>query len=287
MTKQTRIQSTAYFDRIGRVSNHIHNNLDTPLDLDTLADVAAMSRFHWHRVYRAVMGETAAQTVKRLRLARAASELSNSTNRIPDIAKRAGYSSDVAFSRAFSDAYTASPGNYRKTGTHMALLDAARAANAGAFPMQVRDLPEAQALGAHRRGSYMGIDQAFGTLMVTLGDAGKLPEMTGAYGVFFDDPDAMVDEELRSAAAALFAEPAEAVGTLEPMTIAGGSYAVLSHKGPYSDMRAAYDWLFGVWLPESGYELRDAPLLEAYLNDPAQTVPAELLSEILLPIVVT
>ena len=49
-------------------------------------------------------------------------------------------------------------------------------------------------------------------------------------------------------------------------------------------MRAAYDWLFGVWLPESGYELRDAPILEAYLNDPSQTAPAELLSEILLPI---
>ncbi|WP_293450939.1 AraC family transcriptional regulator [Planktotalea sp.] len=69
MTKETQIQSTTYFDRIGRVSTYIHENLDAPLDLDTLADVAAMSRFHWHRVYRAVMGETVAQTVKRLRLA--------------------------------------------------------------------------------------------------------------------------------------------------------------------------------------------------------------------------
>ena len=59
---------------------------------------------------------------------------------------------------------------------------------------------------------------------------------------------------------------------------------MLSHKGPYSDMRAAYDWLFGVWLPEGGYELRDAPILEAYLNDPSQTAPADVLSEILLPI---
>ena len=59
---------------------------------------------------------------------------------------------------------------------------------------------------------------------------------------------------------------------------------MLSHKGPYSEMRAAYDWLFGVWLPESGYELGDALILEAYLNDPSQTAPAELLSEIRLPI---
>ncbi|MGH1575651.1 AraC family transcriptional regulator [Planktotalea sp.] len=284
MSKQAQGTSVAYYDRIGRVSNHIHDNLDAPLDLDTLADVAAMSRFHWHRVYRAVMGETAAQTVKRLRLARAASELSNSAIRIPEIAKRAGYSSDVAFSRAFSGAYGTSPGNYRKTGTHVALLEAAQAANAGAFPMQVRELPEAHALGAHRTGTYMGIDKAFGELMATLGEAGKLSEMIGAYGVFFDDPDALPDGELRSAAAALFGTPSEPIGTLKPMTIAGGNYAVLSHKGPYSDMRAAYDWLFGIWLPESGHELRDAPILEAYLNDPKTTAPAELLSEILLPI---
>lgn len=49
-------------------------------------------------------------------------------------------------------------------------------------------------------------------------------------------------------------------------------------------MRAAYDWLFGVWLPEGEYERRDAPILEAFLNDPSQTAPADVLSVILLPI---
>ena len=284
MTKETQIQSTTYFDRIGRVSTYIHENLDAPLDLDTLADVAAMSRFHWHRVYRAVMGETVAQTVKRLRLARAASDLSNTTSTIPEVAKRAGYSTDVAFSRAFSDAYGTSPGNYRKTGSHMELVNAARMANAGAFPMQIRNLTESAGLGAHRTGNYMGIDQAFGTLMATLGDAGKMEDMIGAYGVFFDDPESILDAELRSAAAALFVQAEDPVGPLKPMIIEGGPYAVLSHKGPYSDMRVAYDWLFGIWLPESEYELRNAPVLEAYLNDPSQTALAELLSEILLPI---
>ena len=82
MTKETQIQNTAYYDRIGCVRAYIHENLDAPLDLDTLADAAAMSRFYWHHVYRSVMGETAAQTVKRLRLARTASDLSNGTTRI-------------------------------------------------------------------------------------------------------------------------------------------------------------------------------------------------------------
>ena len=39
--------------------------------------------------------------------------------------------------------------------------------------------------------------------------------------------------------------------------IAGGSYAVLRHKGPYADMRAAYRWLYGTWLLQSGREIAD------------------------------
>ena len=43
-------------------------DLDEELDLDRLADVAAMSRWHWHRVYAGMRGETVAATVRRLRL---------------------------------------------------------------------------------------------------------------------------------------------------------------------------------------------------------------------------
>ena len=58
--------------RVLRVLEHIHANPAADLSLDALADVAAMSRFHWHRLFRAVTGETAAQTVRRMRMHRAA-----------------------------------------------------------------------------------------------------------------------------------------------------------------------------------------------------------------------
>lgn len=57
--------------RILRVLDYIHDNPTGDLSLDALADVAAMSRFHWHRVFRAVTGETLAQSVRRMRLNRA------------------------------------------------------------------------------------------------------------------------------------------------------------------------------------------------------------------------
>jgi AraC family transcriptional regulator len=59
----------------------------------------------------------------------------------------------------------------------------------------------------------------------------------------------------------------------------------LRHKGPYSDMRAAYEWLYGTWLVQSGREAVDAPVFEEYLNSPKETAPSELLTEICLPLV--
>jgi AraC family transcriptional regulator len=66
--------SAPYEQRILRVLNYIHDTPAGDLSLDQLADVAAMSRFHWHRVFHAVTGETCAQAVRRIRLHRAGND---------------------------------------------------------------------------------------------------------------------------------------------------------------------------------------------------------------------
>ncbi|HEX3379751.1 MAG TPA: GyrI-like domain-containing protein [Paraburkholderia sp.] len=73
-------------------------------------------------------------------------------------------------------------------------------------------------------------------------------------------------------------------GAVSVTRIRGGEYAVLRHVGPYSDMRAAYEWLYGTWLVQSGREAADAPVFEEYLNSPKETAPAELVTEICLPL---
>jgi AraC family transcriptional regulator len=47
---------------------------------------------------------------------------------------------------------------------------------------------------------------------------------------------------------------------------------------------AAYDWLYGQWLPSSGREAADAPVFEDYLNSPRDTLPTELRTDIYLPL---
>ena len=76
-----------------------------------------------------------------------------------------------------------------------------------------------------------------------------------------------------------------AVGApLEQVTLPAGRHAVLTYQGPYAGLPAAYDQLFGLWLPQSGEEPADSPVFEIYLNSPMDTAPDDLLTEICLPL---
>ncbi|WP_232316546.1 AraC family transcriptional regulator [Candidatus Burkholderia verschuerenii] len=104
--------------------------------------------------------------------------------------------------------------------------------------------------------------------------------------MYFDDPSAVAEDELRSMACAELFEP-DAVQFEAPVSrfeIEGGEFAVLTHVGPYAQLCFAYQWLYGEWLPASGRETGDAPVFEVYLNNPRDTAPGELVTEIWLPV---
>jgi AraC family transcriptional regulator len=103
-------------------------------------------------------------------------------------------------------------------------------------------------------------------------------------GVYLDDPTSVAESDLRSHAAVVVPGPATVDEPLFAARLRGGIYAVLKYKGPYGDMRAAYDWLYGQWLPSSGREAADAPVFEEYLNSPRDTPPVELRTDIYLPL---
>ncbi len=274
-----------YLSRIERVRAHIYDHLDDPLDLDTLAEIACLSRFHWSRVYQAMTLETPMETVRRLRLDRAARDLARGDGNLHAIAQRAGYGSQAAFTRAFGEAFGASPAEFRNTGTHAALKAAILETNTMAFPIEMMNLPRRASIQLEHRGPYHDIGRTFGTLFMHLGATGLTDRVRGVFGKYTDDPKLIAPADLRSHACAFVDETIETLpAPLEAAHAGGGRYAVLHYKGPYSAMQPAYDWLFGVWLPASGFVPRDAPVLEINLNTPMDTAPADLLTEICLPV---
>jgi AraC family transcriptional regulator len=275
---------TNYEERLGRVTAYIHDHLDEELDLNRLAEVACLSPHHWHRIYHAIHGETIAATVKRLRLHRAAGYLANSAMTIEEIAARSGYKNLQSFTRIFGSVYGLPPAQYRKNGSHTGFQQAQREQSADMYEVTIKQLPEMKAVGVDHRGSYMEIGRAFEALFGWFGARGLIAPDLRMAGLFYDDPSSVPEAELKSRGCVIVGKTLAVEAPAVATEIAGGSYAVLRHKGPYADMRAAYRWLYGTWLLQSGREIADRPILEEYLNNPRYTPPTELLTDICLPL---
>jgi AraC family transcriptional regulator len=99
-----------YTDRVNRAIDHIVANLAQPLSLDDVSKAARFSPFHFHRIFKAHLGETLNQFIKRQRLERALYLMSHAPKRsLTDIALHCGFSSSSDFSRSFKQHYGVAP----------------------------------------------------------------------------------------------------------------------------------------------------------------------------------
>lgn len=92
------------------VLQHIERNLNADLDVERLHEMTPLSRFHFHRVFHELTGQTPGQYVRRKRLDAAMSMLRSGVNDLDQLAKTACYSSLSAFSRAFREQFGITPG---------------------------------------------------------------------------------------------------------------------------------------------------------------------------------
>jgi AraC family transcriptional regulator len=274
----------SYQARLDRVVDHIYAHLDDDIRPEGLAEVACLSPYHWHRIYVAMRGETISATIRRLRLQRAADRLANSDLSVEKIAERAGYGGADSFARTFREAYGQTPADYRATGSHAAFKAATEAEDRAGFPVTIETLPVTRCASVAHKGAYLQIDQAMGRLFMALAAQKIMPPDQAMRALFLDDPDLVSVEALRSRACSPVAEGLSLAPPLEETVLRGGLYARLRYRGPYADMKGAYRWLLGVWLPQSSYEPDDDPIFEAYLNNPQHVAPADLMTDIHLPL---
>ena len=273
-----------YEDRLRRVIQYIFDNPAGDLSLDALADIAAMSRFHWHRVFVAMTGETCAQAVRRVRASRASHDLVQADLSMDQIAQACGYDNRQSFDRLFRKQFGISPAAFRKAGQLGVAEFILRQGNEAMFDVTIKDLPSQRLAGMPHKGAYMEIGQVFEQLAVIASTRGLWPEICGMVGVYYDDPDAVAEKDLNSFAGLILPAPVKMPDDCKELSLAAGPHAVLTFKGPYSGLRAAYQYLFGAWLAASGREPASEPAYEVYLNNPREVPPEELLTQICLPL---
>ena len=272
-----------YEKRMRRVIQYIYDNPTGDLSLDALADVAALSRFHWHRVFRAMTGETCTQAVKRVRMHLASIALVDTDRSVAEIAASVGYPQAASFSRAFSDIYRISPSAFRDKGQAQPNPIEFKSGDRSMYDVDIRDMPHRKLAALSHKGPYPEIGRKFQELYAMIGARGLFPHIGPGVGLYYDDVSEKPAEELTSHAAVVL-NGIDAPEGAETVEISGGRSAVLTLNGPYTGLRAAWDHLYSGWLPASGEEFRHEAPYEVYLNDPTDTAPDDLITEIVVPL---
>jgi AraC family transcriptional regulator len=152
------------------------------------------------------------------------------------------------------------------------------------YSVELRQTGPVHVAALHHSGDYQNVGGTFERLFAMAAGRGLLGPKTRCFGLYYDDPEATPAESLRSEACLEAPGAFSGDGDLHAMEIAGGRHAVVLHVGPYAELHKAYTFLFREWLPKSGEEAADRPCVEEYLNNPREVGPADLKTELWLPI---
>jgi AraC family transcriptional regulator len=290
-----------YLESVQRTIDYIFGHLDEALDLHALASGAHLSPFHFHRIFRGMVGETPLELIRRLRMERAAWRLSRSNQSITDIAFGAGYETHEGFTRAFRAYYGTSPSGFKrrkhprieiaaKCGVHFTpepsgSLFNPRDPGGNTMNVEIVQMPGMRLAAVPHVGPYNQIPLAFERLGEIAGSAGLLRQPDAAMlAMYHDDPESTPEQELRSHAAIVVPEEVPLPAGLVEQRLPAGRYAHTLHIGPYEQLGDAWARFMGEWLPASGHRIGDGVSYEIYLNTPAEVPKEELRTEMYIPI---
>ncbi|MHC4472182.1 MAG: AraC family transcriptional regulator [Planctomycetota bacterium] len=290
----------SYRERILKVLVHVQQNLDAALPLDELARLACFSPYHFHRIFRGMVGESVKEHVRRLRLERAAGSLKHTALPVTTIAFDAGYETHESFTRAFKAMFGEAPSIFRRrsrevtapaapSGVHYVSADEPaslgfKEREATEMKVEIRKVEPIRVAFMRHVGPYMEVGATWEKLVPGMGARGMIGPDTKFIGVCHDDPEVTPPEKIRYDACVTVSEDFVPEGEVGVQLIPGGEYAVTTHHGPYQKLGETYAAFCGEWLPRSGRELRAQCGFEVYLNDPDGTEPEELLTDIYMPL---
>ncbi|NPD45720.1 GyrI-like domain-containing protein [Lentimicrobium sp. S6] len=298
MKAQNPILDNEYKSRINKIFDYIETHIDQPFSLEELAEQANFSKFHFHRIFTAMVGETPFQFIQRIRLEKAATcLLMNSSESITNIAFRCGFSDISIFSRNFKSHFNLSPSSYRETklansnNRQMNSKTAQEELKSSMYfcfesqtikwrtkmklnkSVEVKTLPQKTVAYLRHTGPYKGDEQLFEKLWNQLfawagprGLFGK-PEFSSQV-IYHDDPNITEQGKLRMSVSIGVAEDTKVDGEIGKMIIEGGEYVVARFEVEAHQFQEAWEWVYGQWLPTSGYQPDDRPCFEVYPEEP-------------------
>lgn len=274
-----------YVQRINKVVAYINNHLDETLDLKTLANEAALSDFHFHRIFKALKGEAIGGYITRLRLEATARLLRYTALTIEEIAFNIGYETPASLSKAFKKQYGISPTEYRTNKDTYIMKKEIINPNLALKAPKIVTLEPKNLIYVALTGAYGSLDygKAYEQLWAIIKAQKLFTKGIESICISYDDPKITEGSLQRSDVCLAIHKPATPQEEVSCKTLAGGKYAVFFYQGSYQNLSQVYDTAVR-WVIDHQYTLREEPFFEKYLNDARRTPKEKLKTEIYIPI---
>ncbi|NDW18433.1 AraC family transcriptional regulator [Dysgonomonas sp. 216] len=275
-----------YAKRINIVIEHIGRNLDREITLNELSEVSNFSPFHFHRIFRAIIGEPIGAFVVRMRVETAARLLRYTSLPVQDIAYSVGYNTPSSLTKVFRQFYNISPNDYRNNKSYTIMKPLQLNPDINLKAPKIVEQEEKNAIYVRLQGNYQSVDYcgAFNKLWAFVKENKLFSAGIEHVTLSHDDPKVTETDKLRTDVCLVVHKPAKPQGEVGVRTIPGGKFAVFTYVGPYSNLYTVFDTIYRKWLPESGYQVRMEQGFERYLNNPDKTEESKLKTEIYIPI---
>lgn len=262
-----------YLQRLMQLLDYLDEHPESNFSLGELSQRACLSSFHFHRQFTAVVGMTPGFYCRALAFRRAAWQLAFREISVTDIALEQGYESTEAFSRAFKDHTGQPPTQFRQTTNweRWQQLDQLfihsrkqrmQYTTEEKYTVELRQLPTIKLAALEHKGPEYLLGKTVQEFITWRKQNQLLPSSHRTFNVLYEDPASVPPDEFHMQLAVEIKDDyPQSMGRLTPMTIPAGVYASIKHRGNDQGLEAAVLHLYKNWLPASGYELRDFPLL--------------------------
>ena len=274
-----------YVQRINKVVAYINNHLDETLDLKTLANEAALSDFHFHRIFKALKGEAIGGYITRLRLEATGRLLRYTALTIEEIAFNIGYETPASLSKAFKKQYGISPTEYRTNKDTYIMKKEIINPDLALKTPKIVTLEPKNLIYVALTGAYGSLDygKAYEQLWAVIKAQKLFTKGIESICISYDDPKITEGSLQRSDVCLAIDKSATPQDEVSCKTLAGGKYAVFFYQGSYENLSQVYDTAVR-WVIDHEYTLREEPFFEKYLNDAHRTPKEKLKTEIYIPI---
>lgn len=267
-----------YYKSVNKALDYINEHLNENITLETLSGITNTSPYHFHRIFKAVIGENMSQYIQRLRLEYVAKQLRTSSASLNVLAEATGYQSTQALSKAFKKRFDIPPSTYKQTPDRWTIQRADQL-----FPRICKIYPK-HIIYLNTIESSMLYNDIWKKLYSYALFSKLLYDGSESLGACFDfdNSDRNQNREFRPCIS--IEHPTQSNKNISCTSTDEGIYAVFTHQGDYKNLPELYKSIRFMWLPQSRYVFRDSIIFEKYLNNPHNTEKNRLLTEVYIPI---